>query len=249
MTLSHGKSRRNFSRTRSQDWKARCADIKSGVATLANSKSRPLSASNDPNSDLSDASLLRRFRAGHQSAATQLYLRYAERLGNFATAKTGRDLVARVDPDSIVQSVFRSFFRRAQDGQYHVAPGEELWKLLLVMALNKIRSAATHHHAQRRDTRKTQSMADLEGSLRDEKWSDQTSFDILRMTIDEMLSTLTESQRAMVTLRIEGHEVDVIAEKTGRSKRSVERILQSFRQQLSHQLKDVAGEQAEESNE
>jgi RNA polymerase sigma-70 factor, ECF subfamily len=189
--------------------------------------------------DPSDASLLRRFRAGHQSAATDLYLRYAGRLGSFATAKTGTDLAARIDPESIVQSVFRSFFRRAQDGQYHVAQGEELWKLLLVIALNKIRSAASFHHAQRRDSRKTLSMSDLGVAVSDEKWSDQNSFDILRLTIDEILSTLTESQRAMVSLRIEGQEVDSIAQQTGRSKRSVERTLQNFREQLSRQLNDL----------
>lgn len=236
---------------RPQDWKAIAGVLESKVAAHALSGSaNPLSSTNDPFKDLSDASLLRRFRSGHQSAATELYLRYAERLGSFASAKTGADLVSRVDPDSIVQSVFRSFLRRAQDGQYHVAPGEELWKLLLVMALNKIRSAATYHHAQRRDSRKTLSATDLGTTLSDEKWNDQNSFDILRLTIEEILSTLTETQKSMITLRIEGHEVDEIARQTGRSKRSVERILQNFRQQLSQQLHNVvpAENLDEESN-
>lgn len=207
---------------------------------LRPTRSNVLNSRNDPTSDPSDASLLRQFRAGHQSAATELYLRYAARLGSFATAKTGSDLAARIDPESIVQSVFRSFFRRAQDGQYHVAPGEELWKLLLVIALNKIRSAAAFHHAQRRDSRRTLSMTDLGTPVSDEKWSDQNSFDVLRLTIDEILSTLTESQRAMVSLRIEGQEVDAIAQQTGRSKRSVERTLQNFRAELSRQLSDLS---------
>lgn len=183
-----------------------------------------------------DATLIRQLQAGQQSAATELYLRYAERLGRYATAKTGMDLASRIDPESIVQSVFRSFFRRAQDGQYHVAPGEELWKLLLVIALNKIRSAATFHHAQRRDSRKTHSLEGLGTTLSDQRWSDQNSLDMLRLTIDEILASLTPSQREIVTLRIEGHEVAAIAAATERSKRSVERTLQNFRQQLSSQL-------------
>ncbi len=226
-------------RSRSQHWKERTRDLESELGLHVSIGSNALSSPNDPSTDLTDASLLRRIQSGHQSAATELYLRYAERLGSFATAKTGSHLVSRVDPESIVQSVFRSFFRRAQDGQYHVAPGEELWKLLLVIALNKIRTAATFHHAQRRDSRKTVSMSELGTALSDEKWNDQNSFDILRLTIDEILSTLTETQKSMVTLRIEGHEVDAIAKQTGRSKRSVERTLQNFREQLSQQLSDV----------
>lgn len=222
-----------------QDWKERTRDLESELGLRVSIRSKALSSRNDPSTDLTDASLLRRIQSGHQSAATELYLRYAERLGSFATAKTGSDLVSRVDPESIVQSVFRSFFRRAQDGQYHVAPGEELWKLLLVIALNKIRTAATFHHAQRRDSRKTVSMSELGTALSDEKWNDQNSFDILRLTIDEILSALTETQKTMVTLRIEGHEVDAIAKQTGRSKRSVERTLQNFREQLSQQLSDL----------
>src|SRR5262245_11532311 len=88
----------------------------------------------------SDGSLLRRYRRGDQAAATRLYLRYANRLRALARARCSPDLAQRVDPDDIVQSVFRSFFRRARSGAYEVPDGEELWKLFLVIALNKIRA-------------------------------------------------------------------------------------------------------------
>ncbi len=50
------------------------------------------------------------------------------------------DLAGRVDADDIVQSVFRTFFRRVAKGDYEVPDGEELWKLFLVIALNKVRT-------------------------------------------------------------------------------------------------------------
>ena len=83
-------------------------------------------------SEPSDGSLLRRLRKGEQDAATRLYLRYAKRLHGLATAQTGQDLKSRVDAEDIVQSVFRTFFRRAQEGHYEVPDGEEIWKLFLV---------------------------------------------------------------------------------------------------------------------
>ena len=90
----------------------------------------------------SDRSLLRRFRGGQPDAATELYLRYAERLRALADKQCAPDLAPRLDPDDIVQSVFRTFFRRAAGGQYDVPEGEDLWKLFMVIALHKVRSAA-----------------------------------------------------------------------------------------------------------
>ena len=52
------------------------------------------------------------------------------------------------------------------------------------------------------------------------------------MIIDETLGDLPMVQREMIRLRIEGHGVSEIAETTQRSKRSVERVLQQFRNRL-----------------
>ena len=92
----------------------------------------------------SDRSLLRRFRHGQADAPTQLYLRYAERLQALAARQTSPELGRRLDPEDIVQTVFRTFFRRVAEGSYDVPDGEEIWKLLLVIALNKIRDARMH---------------------------------------------------------------------------------------------------------
>src|SRR3954470_24029280 len=89
----------------------------------------------------SDGSLLRRLRVGSEDAATALYLRYASRLRHLTAANTSPQLARRVDADDIVQSVFRAFFDGAGQGLYDVPAGEDLWKLLVVIALNKIRSA------------------------------------------------------------------------------------------------------------
>jgi RNA polymerase sigma-70 factor (ECF subfamily) len=73
-----------------------------------------------------DESLLFRFQRGQSDAATALYLRYAKRLHALVSKQRGADLAARVDPEDIVQSVFRTFFRRAAAGHYVVPQGDEL---------------------------------------------------------------------------------------------------------------------------
>jgi RNA polymerase sigma-70 factor (ECF subfamily) len=182
-----------------------------------------------------DDSLLRRFRGGDEDAATQLYLRYAGRLRAMARAQSARELARRVDPEDIVQSVFRTFFRRAAAGEYEVPAGDELWKLFLVIGLNKVRAVAAFHKAAKRDVRQTAGgdavatapLATQEDDLR-----------VLRMTIEELLAPLPAKHREIITLRIEGHEVADIAAKTGRAKRSVERILQEFRTRLQGVLNE-----------
>ncbi|MFO0809771.1 MAG: sigma-70 family RNA polymerase sigma factor [Gemmataceae bacterium] len=176
-----------------------------------------------------DTNLLERFRAGEGDAATELYVRYASRLLNVAAARVSPDLKQRVDPEDIVQSVFRTFFRRAALGQYEVPDGEELWKLFLVIGLNKIREAAAHHHAAKRDLRRT-----MGGEATDSAVTENQDIALvaLQTAIDELLAPLPDSYRQAVRLRIDRYEVAEIAQMTGRSKRSVERILREFQLKL-----------------
>ena len=186
-----------------------------------------------------DHSLLGRFRTGEQDAATELYLRYAGRLQAWASSQTSRALTPRFDEEDVVQSVFRTLFRRVSEGLYDVPPGEELWQLLLVLALNKIRKLATHHRAQKRDVGKTFGSETLEEV---QNSRDETSLQILQMVIDDLLRDLPAANRRIVEMRIEGHRAGVIAQQAQRSKRTVERVLQDFRHKLSA-LIDVGSDQ------
>lgn len=178
----------------------------------------------------SDGSLLRRFRHGNQDAATALYVRYAQRLRALAQAQCSTELARRVDVDDIVQSVFGSFFRRASQGCYEVPAGEELWKLLLVIALHKIRDQGSFHRAQRRDVRRTAGGEALAQTLPGSAGQAECAF--LEAVVHEALEKLPELTRHVVELRMEGYEVAEIARAVDRSKRTVERVLQEARSAL-----------------
>lgn len=180
----------------------------------------------------SDQSLLRRFRQGKEDAATALYLRYAKRLRGLAVRQVSPDLSRRIDPDDIVQSVFRTFFRRAAAGQYNVPDGEELWKLFLVIALNKVRAVGAYHRAAKRDIRSTKGSSSLD-ELSDAQLDGAEALGVLEMVIDEHLQNLPVGNREIIELRIKGHEVSQIADRTGRAKRSIERVLHEFRKHLA----------------
>jgi RNA polymerase sigma-70 factor, ECF subfamily len=194
-----------------------------------------------PSESISDRSLLRRLQHGQADASTELYVRYAERLRTLAAAQSSPGLARRVDPEDIVQSVFRTFFRRANLGHYSVPDGEEIWKLLLVIALNKVRATGAFHRAAKRDLRRTSGGESFNRAAESEPTRDETALSFLRLVIEELLENLPASYRRMIELRIEGHEVAEIATAVQRSKRSVERVLQDFRQQLDAQIHDEDG--------
>jgi len=184
--------------------------------------------------DGSDRSLLRRFRSGEEDAATALYLRYARRLQMLARKQISPALSTRFDPEDVVQSVFRTFFRRAKTGCYDVPAGEELWQLLLVLALNKVRSLAVHHRAAKRDAAATAPTEPQALSQLAADGGNEQSMAILQMVIAELLEDFSSSGRQIVSLRIDGYHIQEIAAQTGRSKRTVERILQDFRRRLGN---------------
>jgi RNA polymerase sigma-70 factor (ECF subfamily) len=177
---------------------------------------------------VTDGSLLRRFRAGQPDAATQLYDRYASKILALAKSNLGKDLRPRLDAEDVLQSVFRTFFRRAGQGEYDLPDGNNLWKLLFVIGLNKIRSKGAHHRADRRDVRTTTTGDAAESALTGLCTTDETALTELKLTIEEILGTFPASQRAIIELRMDGNKVNEIAEKTGRSKRTVERAIHDF---------------------
>ena len=188
--------------------------------------------------ETSDHSLLGRLRGGDGDAALSLYMRYASRLIALATKQTPPDLAGRVDPEDVVQSVFRTFFRRASAGHYDVPEGEELWKLLLVIALNKVRSVGAFHRAEKRDVGKTLGIVN-EGQFGEPVRDQELARQILELSIDEVIAKLPVSSGQIIRLRIEGHGMSEIAQRVKRSKRTVERVLQSFRADMLKEIEVV----------
>jgi RNA polymerase sigma-70 factor, ECF subfamily len=183
----------------------------------------------------SDQSLLRRYRCGSQQAATALYLRYVRRLRRVIRAQVSVELARRVDPEDVIQSVFGSFFRRLDSDLYDVPPGGELWNLFLVMALNKIRNLAAFHRAGKRDMRRAREI-EWYDRLPETKGDRQAGFALLDLVIDDTLAAMPEAHRQIVQLRLEGYDVAEIAQKTQRSRRTVERLLQQMRGKLRELL-------------
>jgi RNA polymerase sigma factor (sigma-70 family) len=149
----------------------------------------------------------------------ELYRRYSGRLERLVAPRVG-DLY---DADDVVQSAFRTFIRTADRGHYDLPDGQDLWGLLVVIALNKVRSRSRYVTARKRAADSGTVSADEAG-----RESDPGGVIDLR----DALERLTPAERELVELRATGHGVEEIARRVGRSKRTVERQLLACRRSL-----------------
>jgi RNA polymerase sigma-70 factor (ECF subfamily) len=189
-----------------------------------------------PAAEATDHLLVEGSRAGDQNAASQLYSRYVKRLTALVKRRCPAALARTVGVEDIVQSVFKTLFQRIGQGYYDVPDGHELWRLLLVIAMNRIRAKATYYHAVKRDGGQSDHEATARHRIVVQEITRESASDLVKLGLKEILEHLPVENRLIATLRIDGHTVAEVAKITGRSRRTVERILQETRLKLKHFL-------------
>jgi RNA polymerase sigma factor (sigma-70 family) len=179
-----------------------------------------------------DQPLLNSCRGGDEQAARQLYENYADRLLALVRRRLSQRLASRVDPEDVVQSVFRTFFRRAQQGQFSINHQDDLSKLLVRITLHKTLSQVAFHQAAQRDP-KLEIGHGQEGQQRLEELLDrEPTPDVAAAFVDlleHFFDRLTPEERQVLELRLQGYGNQEIASKLGTYDRKVRRILERVR--------------------
>jgi RNA polymerase sigma-70 factor (ECF subfamily) len=99
------------------------------------------------NSDQSFDDVMARLRAGDADAADALFQKFAGRLIALARRRLGGRMRRKVDPEDILQSVFRSFFFRQADGRLVPRNWNHLWVLLVTITTRKCSGRLDHFQA------------------------------------------------------------------------------------------------------
>ncbi len=180
----------------------------------------------------SDQSLVVRLRSGDDAAATEVYDRYAKRVFGLVHKQMADRLKAIVQPEDIVQSVFKSVFRGINSGAYDAPEGGTLWQLVAIVAVHKVRRNARLRSAVKRDSRRTQSL----DALAEFDAVDSYTPEEFELAIRESIEGLKETEQEVVMLRVQGFSVEEIASRLQRSRRSVERNLQAIREKMLSSL-------------
>lgn len=105
--------------------------------------------------DQAFADLLNRVRSGDDQAAAQLVRQYEPEIRRAVRIRLANPRLQRVlDSMDICQSVLANFFTRAAAGQFDLESPEQLIRLLISMARNKVTDHARRQQAARRDNRR-----------------------------------------------------------------------------------------------
>jgi RNA polymerase sigma factor (sigma-70 family) len=158
---------------------------------------------------------IRRIRAGDDQAARELVERY-EPVIRCEVRLRLRDprLYSRFDWTDICQSVMASFFVRVAVGQYELERPEQLVRLLVGMARNKLAAAARRHYQQRRNIgRTTAEPAALAAVTSDEPTPSRIIAG--RELLADVRRRLSEEERLLAELRADGCAWTEIAARLG----------------------------------
>ncbi len=176
--------------------------------------------------------LLERVRAGDEEAARQLYDANIDRLLPLVRRRLSQRLARRVDPEDIVQSVFRTFFHRVKEGQFRIADTDSLTRLLMRITVRKTLHQVAYHLAAKRDPRlEASSEAGTEldlAQLLTLPPTDEAALIFLDQ-FEHFLAALRPEDRRILELRLAGRTNEEVAQQLGTYDRRVRRVIEQVR--------------------
>ena len=189
--------------------------------------------------------LLARWKNGDEQAATEIFERYLARLTALARSRLSKKVRAVVDPEDVVQSAYRSFFRHAGDGRFTLKRGGDLWSLLAAITVHKVLRQVEFHGADKRTESAVRSINGSRWFVRPEAIAREPSPDEAVAVADELqdlIRQLLPRHQRILELRLNGDSSEDIAAATGRTTRTVQRVLQNVRLDLEMRLFGEASE-------
>lgn len=173
------------------------------------------------------------------AAAREVFRRYAARLIQLARVRLDRRTRQKVDPEDVIQSVFRSFFTRQAQGRFDLTSWDDLWSLLVVITIRKCRRQAVALRAGRRDVRRELHASQLpepDPAMLETAGAEPSPQEVVSLieTLERLLSGAGAVERRILELRLEGYTPPEIATEVGGiSERKVYRVLAQARKRLA----------------
>jgi RNA polymerase sigma-70 factor (ECF subfamily) len=181
--------------------------------------------------------LLDRLRSGEDSAAREVFDRFAGRLRALTRSRFNRLLARKVDPEDVVQSAFKSFFVSHRAGKLDVDDSDGLWNLLAMITLRKCADRAEYFLAHRRDAaREVTTGAGGDGPdmwlVAVDRQPRPDEAVILAETIEHLFRDVSDHERPILELSLRGYTAPEISIELGRAERSVRRLRERIRKRL-----------------
>ena len=172
--------------------------------------------------------------------ASEVFRRYSIRLLHLANDRLGKDVRGKLSPEDVVQSAFKSFFRRLNDFRLERDGADAIWGLLSIITIRKCKKWDAFYRCDKRAVqREKPDDSRLAGQVRHTS-TEPGPLDVL--IVEELLAKLFREfeprQQQMILLRMDGCSVDEIAVQCQSSCRTVARTIATAKQLLAEFLFD-----------
>lgn len=182
--------------------------------------------------------LVQRLEAGDDEAAAILFDRYARRLLGLARRRLDERVRPRADAEDVVQSVFRTFCRRAAERPFNLDGPDSLWALLVEITLRKCGRWNRHFRTRKRDIRREQTPlldSDCDFEPLDPAGPRPEDEAVLREMVERLLDTLDDQlAREVCEMRLQGYEIEEIAVALKRSTATINRKIRHIKDRMKH---------------
>jgi RNA polymerase sigma-70 factor (ECF subfamily) len=165
-----------------------------------------------------------RLRARDPEAAADVVHRFARRLAALARRRLHAAVRQRLDPEDVVQSAFRTFFRRHAVGQFELDGWDDLWRLLACITARKCARKAVRALRELSDETALAARADHRPTP-DESVS-------LADTLEHLLSGLSAQEHEILVQRLQGFSSSEVSQRLGCTERKVQRLVERLRERL-----------------
>ena len=188
------------------------------------------------------ADFLTRLHRGDDAAAQELFGRFAHQLIALALRHIDAGLRHKVDPEDVVQSVYKSFFFRYGAGTLEVVNWGSLWGLLTLITVRKCAERAAYHRAACRDAAREVSppRGDEAAPWPEPLGREPTPLEaaVLTETVEQLLAGLDEEERPILELSLQGYTTREISERLGRAERTVRLLREGVRHRLERMQRE-----------
>jgi RNA polymerase sigma-70 factor (ECF subfamily) len=191
----------------------------------------------DMSAEDSFTAIMRRLKRRDQDAESLVYLRFRDRLIALAQSRLDKRIKQREDPEDVVQSAYRSFFRRCATAGYEFTDWDDLWNILTVITVCKSMNRVEYHLAKRRSVAgevSGESTDDLPGLLVQCADRDPTPLEaaILAETVEGLVRALKPQYRPVLELNLQGYSTEEIAQRTNRAETTIRRQKRWIKERL-----------------
>jgi RNA polymerase sigma factor (sigma-70 family) len=197
-------------------------------------------------SSVGDFTLMRLYRSCGledigEEAAAKFTQRYLEKLVSLIDANMSAKLQAQFDAEDVAQSVLNSWFQGIRRRRISPQSSTEIWSLISVIALNKIRNRVRAFAAKKREGSRVRESGEII-----ENFPEPEPGDIIEMEdfIAALKQRLTPRSQRVLQLSLEGLSVKEIAEDLGVVTRTIQRCREELRKEslalLPEDLRETA---------